>query len=120
MSNEENGLNAGSSPAKRTIFLNWRTIGWGFHFVNLRIKLNQWLVCGVAALALLLSSCMTHYDITLQNGDIIRARTKPKLNDQGSYVFKDLAGRQVEIKSMRIRQIEPVRAGSEKHSFYSQ
>jgi hypothetical protein len=57
-----------------------------------------------------LCGCL-NYDVTLQNGDVIRAKTKPKLQD-GSYVFKDLAGRDVAVKSMRVRQIEPVRAGS--------
>ena len=59
----------------------------------------------------LLTGCALHYDMTLQNGDVIRAKTKPKL-DHGFYVYKDLAGKEREINAMRIRQIEAVRPGS--------
>ncbi len=62
-------------------------------------------------LSLLLAGCV-HYDITLRNGDVVRAKTKPKLNAQGFYVFKDLTGRDVVVNPMRVRQIEAVRAGS--------
>jgi hypothetical protein len=61
---------------------------------------------------LICSGCALRYDMTLQNGDIIRAKNKPKLNDHGYYVYKDLTGKEREINSMRIRQIEAVRAGS--------
>ena len=68
-------------------------------------------VFGALLACLTLCGC-THYDVTLQNGDVVRAKTKPKLNTQGVYVFKDTTGRDVGIKSSSIRQIEPVRAGS--------
>jgi len=53
-----------------------------------------------------------HYDVTMANGTVIRAKSKPKLDAEGYYVFKDLSGKEMQVKSMRIRQIEPVRAGS--------
>jgi hypothetical protein len=65
-----------------------------------------------AGLALMLTGCATHYDVTLQNGDVIRARTKPALDDEGQYVFQDLAGQPTQINRMRVRQIQPVRRGS--------
>jgi hypothetical protein len=65
-----------------------------------------------AVCALLLAGCASHYDLTLTNGDVIRARTKPTLNEQGHYVFKDLTGQEASVNRMRVRQIEPVRRGS--------
>jgi hypothetical protein len=63
-------------------------------------------------LALAGSGCVFHhYDLTLQNGTVIRAKTKPKL-DHGYYVFKDTAGKEIEINSMRVKEIQPVRPGS--------
>ena len=63
------------------------------------------------ALALTLSGCV-YYDITLTNGDVVRAKGKPKKDEQGYYRFKDLAGRETTINPMRVRQIEPVRRSS--------
>jgi hypothetical protein len=71
------------------------------------------LVCLIALFAATGCLFRNYYDITLQNGDVVRAKTKPKLNDRGYYVYKDLTGREIEINSMRVRQIEPVRPGSE-------
>ncbi len=68
-------------------------------------------ILSLACLLLILCGCQ-HYDITMSNGDVIRARSKPKLNAEGYYVFKDLSGKEMQVKSMRIRQIQPVRAGS--------
>ena len=65
----------------------------------------------LVVLSLVLCSC-THYDITTRNGDVIRARTKPKLNEQGYYIFEDLAGKQSMLNPMRVKQIEAVRRGS--------
>jgi hypothetical protein len=76
-----------------------------------RWKLAQAFVLA-PVLLLLLAGCL-RYDMTMQNGDVIRSRTKPKLNEHGAYVYKDLAGKEKEIPSMRIRQIEAVRAGSQ-------
>ena len=69
------------------------------------------LVYSAAFSAALLCGC-ANYDITLRNGDILRARSKPKLNERGYYVFKDLSGKEWEVNKMRVRQIETVRAGS--------
>ena len=79
--------------------------------MNAQIK--RWLSPALCAVCLLTfaTGCL-RYDITLQNGDIIRARTKPKRNDQGFYVFKDLSGKDMILNPMRVRQIEAVRAGS--------
>jgi hypothetical protein len=71
----------------------------------------RWLSLA-AGMALLVTGCASHYDLTLQNGDVIRSRTKPQLSDQGEYVFTDLAGSEVTVNRMRVRQIEPVRRGS--------
>ena len=65
----------------------------------------------VVCLCLLISGCVRH-DITLNNGDVIRAKTKPKRDPQGFYVFKDLTDREVTLNPMRVRQIETVRTGS--------
>jgi hypothetical protein len=64
-----------------------------------------------------LAGC-ARYDITLGNGTIVRAKTKPKLNQEGYYVFKDLTGREVTVNRMRVRQIEPVWAGSKPSSSF--
>jgi hypothetical protein len=64
------------------------------------------------ALVLALSGC-THYDITLTNGDVVRARNKPTKDENGLYRFKDLTGTETTLNPMRIRQIEPVRRGSQ-------
>lgn len=70
------------------------------------------------ALGFLLCGCATHYDVTVGNGDVIRARTKPTLNAQGYYVFEDLAGRETMVNRMRVRQIEAVRRGSRPSSAF--
>ena len=71
----------------------------------------------LGGLCLVLVGC-ARYDITLGNGTVVRAKTKPKLNQEGYYVFKDLTGREVTVNPMRVRQIEPVRAGSKPASSY--
>jgi hypothetical protein len=69
-------------------------------------------VVGGCALSLLLSGCASYYDMTLSNGDVIRSKGKPKIDEQGFYRFKDLAGRETTVAPMRVRQIEPARRGS--------
>ena len=62
--------------------------------------------------ALFLSGCAMHYDITtLPSGDIIRAASKPKLNEHGYYVFKDGLGQEVQINRSKVRKIEAVNPG---------
>ncbi len=59
----------------------------------------------------LLAGCRTRYDVTLNSGSVIIARSKPRL--KGSYyVFKDGAGREVELHAFRVRQIEARSAGA--------
>jgi hypothetical protein len=66
------------------------------------------------ALAALLCGCRTRYDITLNNGDVIAASTKPRL--VGSfYVFKDANGRQGQVSSFRVQQIERKAAGAKRY-----
>jgi hypothetical protein len=84
---------------------------------NVCFKLRQWchhlvFLLGAAALGVILTACRTHWDITTTNGTVIRSYDKPKLNDHGYYVFKDISGQPQEINKMRVRQIEPVRPGS--------
>jgi hypothetical protein len=67
---------------------------------------------GITVLLLFLCGCATQYDLTLTNGDVVRAKSKPRLNEEGQFVFKDLAGHEATINRMRVREIEPVRAGS--------
>ena len=61
-----------------------------------------------AALAM---GCALNYDMTLTNGDVIRAANKPKLNERDEYTFKDGAGRERRISRLRVRQIEAVSPG---------
>ncbi len=63
------------------------------------------------AVAVLVSGCTLHYDITTFNGDIIRAASKPKLNERGYFVYKDGLGRAAEINKVRVRKIEVVNPG---------
>ena len=80
-----------------------------------RLKSAKSLLCELIACAFL-CGCV-HYDVTLQNGTVIRTKSKPKLDREGCYVFKDISGKTNRIKSIHIRQIEPAHAGS-KPSFY--
>jgi hypothetical protein len=78
-----------------------------------KTRVKRWVGPMLCAFCLLtLTTGCLRYDITLQNGDIIRARNKPKRNEQGFYVFKDLSGKDMILNPMRVRQIEAVRAGS--------
>jgi len=69
----------------------------------------------LACLLLLLlaaSGCAMHYDITvLPIGSVIRAASKPKLSEDGYYVFKDALGQEVRINRVRVRKIEAVNPG---------
>ena len=68
--------------------------------------------------SLLFSGCMTQYDVTMGNGNLVRARTKPVLDAQGCYVFQDLAGQEVSVNALRVRKIEAVRRGSKPSSAF--
>ncbi len=58
------------------------------------------------------SGCALHYDLTLYNGDKIRATTKPTLNERGCYVFEIGPGQEVQINRGRVRKIEAVNKGA--------
>jgi hypothetical protein len=90
MSNDENTLFAGSSPAKRTNFVNMKNI--------------LWLLLGAGILA----GCMHNYDITLINGNRITHVTKPKLDKStGVYTYKDVKGRTNYVNASRVVEIAP-------------
>jgi len=54
----------------------------------------------------LTSGCSTTYVVRLTNTDEIIAKTKPRLDSHGYYVFKDADGREVRISERRVREIE--------------
>jgi hypothetical protein len=58
------------------------------------------------AIALLLTGCV-RYNVTLSNGNVITAKSKPKLDKATQmYHFKDATGKEIWVQSMRIRSIE--------------
>lgn len=65
----------------------------------------------VFLISTLAMGCALNYDMTLNNGDVIRAANKPRLNDRGDYIFKDAAGREHRINRLRVLQIEAVSPG---------
>jgi hypothetical protein len=65
------------------------------------------LICGLAVCLVLLPGCARRYDLTLRNGNVVRATTKPVLNEYGFYTFKDLRGEEIQVSSARVRQIAP-------------
>lgn len=50
--------------------------------------------------------CAARYDITLSNGSVITARSKPKPNANGQLEFKDGKGQWVTIPPGRVRMVE--------------
>lgn len=83
-----------------------------------RAQARVFFVAAFGLCLIIVSGCATHYDITMGNGNVIRSRTKPMLNEQGSYVFEDLAGQEVIVNRMRIREIEAVRRGARSSGGY--
>lgn len=55
---------------------------------------------------LFLTGCAQGYVLTLNNGQHITAKHKPKY-DRGFYYFKDSSGQQVAIFSGRVKEIAP-------------
>jgi hypothetical protein len=82
--------------------------------------LHRFLFSGRAILLLLaltvLCGCARGYDMHLTNGRSIRASSKPKLDSQGWYIFKDGEGKVERVNSLRVRSIEPA-SRSEKKPF---
>ena len=73
-------------------------------------KLNngaKWaLRCWVLGVCLLITTgCQTRYDLTLNNGTIITAKSKPQLQNN-VYHFKDAYGKPAQIHAFRVTNIE--------------
>lgn len=66
-------------------------------------RMFAWLVLAVALSA---AGC-ARYDVTLTNGSVITAKSKPKLDPTNNcYRFKDASEKEILVPSVRIRQIE--------------
>jgi Bacterial protein of unknown function (DUF903) len=90
MSNDENTLFVGSSPAKRT---------------NI-VKMKNVLLFFLGAVCL--TGCMHNYDLTLVNGGSITHVSKPKLDKKnGIYTFTDIKGEKRTINASRVTEIAP-------------
>lgn len=84
-------LVAGSGPAIRT---------------SVQIApMKRALFLGAVAVCCL-TGCRSTYVIRLTNSDTITARTRPRLDGHGYYVFKDADGKDVRINELRVREIE--------------
>jgi hypothetical protein len=59
-----------------------------------------------------LCGCARHYIITLNNGEQIDARGKPKLKG-GAYYYKDPLGREAYVPAGRIREVAPASMSKE-------
>jgi penicillin V acylase-like amidase (Ntn superfamily) len=67
---------------------------------------HLWVYAALMGLVLAGSGC-SRYHITLTNGNVITAKSKPKLDPATDhYHFKDATGKEVWVPSMRIRSIE--------------
>ena len=74
-------------------------------------------ILSVAVLALAVSGCaLRQYDVTLSNGTVVSARSKPKLVE-GLYEFKDLNGKVQKIPQYRISEIAPHTVKEKKSPF---
>ena len=82
-----------------------------------RMKTILLLVCATLLLA---TGCSRHYNVTLNNGATVTALTKPKLTPNGTYVFKDGAGKMTEVNSMRVKLIEPTSIAKQHSTKYNQ
>jgi len=77
------------------------------------------LLLALGAVALLSTGCMNRYDVTLRNGYVVTARTKPKLDTkEGIYVFKNGKGEMVSVPASRVAQIAPHERTSSKDEFF--
>lgn len=55
---------------------------------------------------LLFSGCASRYVITMNNGNRVTSRGKPK-REGASYVFKDASGRSTSVPAGNVTEIEP-------------
>jgi hypothetical protein len=69
---------------------------------NFMKKLTLPLLIGL----LVCAGCARHYTITMNNGNQIGARGRPKKKD-GAYVFKDASGRQTSVSAGSVSEIAP-------------
>jgi hypothetical protein len=68
------------------------------------MKISRWLLVP----ALLVSGCASHYNITLNNGNMITTRGKPKYDAvTSSYQYKDSNGRPGSLPAFRVKEIAP-------------
>ncbi|MCX8155343.1 MAG: YgdI/YgdR family lipoprotein [Verrucomicrobiae bacterium] len=64
------------------------------------------VMAALLALAAAGAGC-SRYEVTLTNGNVMTAKSKPKLDPATDhYRFKDATGKEVWVPSMRIRSIE--------------
>ena len=91
MINDEKTQLGGSGPAIRTSFQI--------------APMKKALFLGTVAVCCL-TGCRSTYVIRLTNSDTITARTRPRLDGHGYYVFKDADGKDVRINELRVREIE--------------
>src|SRR3954447_22464785 len=70
--------------------------------------------------SLLLTGCASHYNVVLNNGRVITASSKPKLDpSRNVYVFKDVSGQPVTVSQGSVREIAPTSMASEESKFKS-
>jgi hypothetical protein len=63
----------------------------------------------------LLTGCASHYTLTLNNGNRITAKSKPKLKN-GFYVFEDVQGKPAAVAAGRVKEISPANMTSSRTS----
>ena len=84
---------------------------------SLYMKTNCLLL--LAGCALFFAGCARGYTITLNSGNRITTKGKPKL-EHGYYVFKDYQGKPGSIPAGRVREVSPSNmASSRVNSGYS-
>ncbi len=65
-------------------------------------------VPALLVLALLLSGCARHYDMTLTNGVRVTNVTRPVLDEENNtYTYKDVAGTEHKVSQVRVLEIKP-------------
>ena len=65
-----------------------------------------WVLAVLMGLVGLSAGC-SRYEVTLTNGNVITAKSRPKLDPATDhYRFKDATGKEIWVPSMRIRSIE--------------
>lgn len=65
--------------------------------------------------ALFLTGCARNYTITLNSGNRITTKGKPKL-EHGHYVFKDYKGQPGSVPAGRVREVSPSNMASSRVS----